>query len=101
MNEIHTIPPESLSLPPIKVPAHPVWPSLSAEEKQALKHRIKTLLRSENAILVAHYYTDGDLQELAEETGGCVADSLEMARFGSDSSAQTLVVAATIKGPGQ
>ncbi len=92
MNEIHTISPESLSLPPIQVPAHPVWPSLSAAEKQALKDRIKALLVRENAILVAHYYTDGDLQALAEETGGCVADSLEMARFGSDSSAQTLVV---------
>ena len=32
---------------------------------------------------MAHYYTDGDLQALAEETGGYVADSLEMARFGS------------------
>ena len=42
--------------------------------------------------MVAHYYTDGSLQELAEETGGCVADSLEMARFGSEQSAGTLVV---------
>ena len=66
MNEVHTIPAESLSLPSIKVPPHPVWPSLSAAEKQALKDRIKALLQRENAILVAHYYTDGDLQELAE-----------------------------------
>ncbi len=43
-------------------------------------------------MLVAHYYTDGDLQELAEESGGCVADSLEMARFGSEQEAKTLVV---------
>jgi quinolinate synthetase A subunit len=42
--------------------------------------------------LVAHYYVDGDLR-LALETGGCVADSLEMARFGRDHAAQTLVVA--------
>jgi len=28
--------------------------------------------------LVAHYYTDPEIQALAEETGGCVADSLEM-----------------------
>jgi quinolinate synthase len=33
------------------------------------------------------------LQELADETGGCVADSLEMARFGRDHAAQTLIVA--------
>jgi quinolinate synthase len=44
-------------------------------------------------VLVAHYYVDGDLQDLALETGGCVADSLEMARFGRDHAAQTLVVA--------
>ena len=48
---------------------------------------------SRNAVLVAHYYVDGDLQDLAEETGGCVSDSLEMARFGRDHAAQTLVVA--------
>ena len=44
-------------------------------------------------MLVAHYYTDADVQALAEETGGCVADSLEMARFGRDHPADTLVVA--------
>jgi len=44
-------------------------------------------------VLVAHYYTSADLQRLAEETGGCVSDSLEMARFGHASKARTLVVA--------
>ena len=43
-------------------------------------------------MLVAHYYVDSDLQALAEETGGCVADSLEMARYGSSTDADTLVV---------
>jgi quinolinate synthetase A subunit len=46
-----------------------------------------------DAVLVAHYYVDGDLQDLALETGGCVSDSLEMARFGRDHAARTLVVA--------
>lgn len=59
---------------------------------KALKTRIKELLKAQDALLVAHYYTDGNLQELAEETGGCVADSLEMARFGSRKDAGTLVV---------
>ena len=59
---------------------------------KALKTRIKELLKAQDALLVAHYYTDGNLQELAEETGGCVADSLEMARFGSRKNAGTLVV---------
>lgn len=57
-----------------------------------LKTSICNLLYQANAVLVAHYYTDGDLQALAEETGGVVADSLEMARFGRSSTASTLVV---------
>ncbi|EGV17251.1 quinolinate synthase NadA [Thiocapsa marina] len=84
--------PEHASRPAIEVPPHPQWPALSAPEKSALRDRIKALLRAQDAVLVAHYYTDADLQSLAEETGGCVADSLEMARFGSASSARTLVV---------
>ena len=71
-----------------KVPEAP-----SAQERVALKERIRALLAREKAVLVAHYYVDAQLQELADETGGCVADSLEMARFGRDHDAQTLVVA--------
>lgn len=66
---------------------------LSAEERRAYRERIKTLLKERDAVLVAHYYTDPEIQSLAEETGGCVADSLEMARFGRDHEAKTLVVA--------
>jgi quinolinate synthase len=62
-------------------------------ERGQLKARAAALLKQHNAVLVAHYYVDGDLQDLALETGGCVADSLEMARFGRDHAAQTLVVA--------
>lgn len=77
---------------PILVPPLPEWPALSDEAKSALKDHIKCLLKAQEAVLVAHYYTAGDLQALAEETGGCVADSLEMARFGAQSRASTLVV---------
>lgn len=84
--------PESLKLPKILVPEHPQWPSLSEQEKLAIKTRIRRKLEQQNAVLVAHYYTDAELQALAEESGGCVADSLEMARFGAAQSAQTLVV---------
>lgn len=70
-----------------------VPPPLSPEQKTALKERIKRLLKEKEAVLVAHYYTDPDLQDLAEETGGCVSDSLEMARFGRDHPAKTLAVA--------
>jgi quinolinate synthase len=69
----------------------PVAPSPA--DKAALKERIKRLLKEKQAVLVAHYYVDADLQDLAEETGGCVSDSLEMARFGRDHPAKTLVVA--------
>src|SRR3954466_5331209 len=65
----------------------------SAAEKVALKDRIRRLLKEKGAVLVAHYYVDGDLQDLAEETGGCVSDSLERARFARDHPAKTLVVA--------
>ena len=57
-----------------------------------LKVRIRELLEERNAVMLAHYYTDPDLQALAEETGGVVADSLEMARFGARHSADTMVV---------
>ena len=66
---------------------------MSDADTAASKGRIKALLEKENAVLVAHYYTDEAIQALAEETGGCVSDSLEMARFGANASAQTLVVA--------
>lgn len=80
-------------IPHVHVPDNPVWPTLAAQEELELKEQIKKLLIQEDATLVAHYYTSGPLQDLAEETGGCVADSLEMARFGTQQKAQTLVVA--------
>lgn len=64
----------------------------NSEEKALLIAEIKQLLQQEDAVMVAHYYTEPELQALAEETGGCVADSLEMARFGRDHPASTLVV---------
>lgn len=65
----------------------------TAPQRDQLYARAKALLKQHDAVLVAHYYTDGDLQRLAEETGGYVADSLEMARFGHRHPASTLVVA--------
>ena len=62
------------------------------DERNALKRRIKRLLKEQDAVLVAHYYVHPDLQDLAEETGGCVSDSLEMARFGHSHPARTIVV---------
>ncbi|MGB0473825.1 MAG: quinolinate synthase NadA [Porticoccaceae bacterium] len=66
---------------------------LPADQVDAISQQVKQLLREKNAVIVAHYYTDPLIQALAEETGGVVADSLEMARFGSKHSAETLIVA--------
>ncbi|MBZ5486006.1 quinolinate synthase NadA [Halomonas aquamarina] len=71
----------------------PYCPTRIPAEDQARVAEIKALLQANNAVLVAHYYTDDAIQQLAEETGGCVADSLEMARFGARHEATTLVVA--------
>ena len=83
---------EDYTLESSSVPVHTIT-ALDSVEKETLRDEIRSLLEHRNAVLVAHYYVDGDIQDLAEETGGCVADSLEMARFGRDHPAPTLVVA--------
>lgn len=65
---------------------------LSEQEKLTHVEKIKALLKEKDAVLVAHYYTDPEIQALAEETGGFVGDSLEMARFGNQHSAKTLII---------
>ena len=102
----------TIAIHPIKDPQHPneinveydqpacptrnIWVKVPPEplphERIELKARIKRLLKERNAVMVSHYYVHPDLQDLAEETGGIVSDSLEMARFGRDHAAQTLVV---------
>lgn len=64
---------------------------LTDTEKQQYIEQIKQLLKEKDAVLVAHYYTDPEIQALAEETGGFVGDSLEMARFGNQHPATTLI----------
>ena len=75
---------------------HVAWarvpPEPTLQERAALKDKIRGLLKAKNAVLVSHYYVSPDLQDLAEETGGLVSDSLEMARFGRDHAAKILVV---------
>jgi quinolinate synthase len=70
-----------------KVPVEP-----TPIQRQQLMERARALLKEKNAVMVSHYYVNPDLQDLAEATGGIVSDSLEMARFGRDHAAQTLVV---------
>ncbi|SMN13047.1 Quinolinate synthetase [Bathymodiolus heckerae thiotrophic gill symbiont] len=59
----------------------------------SIQAQIKSALQAQNAVLVAHYYVSGNLQDLAQETGGLVSDSLEMARFGQNCDADTIIVA--------
>ena len=66
---------------------------LSPAQEEELREQVKARLIEENAVIVAHYYTSPAIQALAEDTGGCVSDSLEMARFGHDHPAETLIVA--------
>jgi quinolinate synthase len=90
MNSQPNIP--DYSLPAERVPLYEPK-VLSDAEKDTLKQQIADALKARGAVLVAHYYVDGDVQDLAEATGGCVADSLEMARFGHEHPAETLMVA--------
>lgn len=66
---------------------------LTQQEQESLQQKLIALMVEKNAKLVAHYYVDSVLQDLAEESGGFVGDSLEMARFGHDCDADILVVA--------
>ncbi len=68
-------------------------PPLSPAEREATIAAIKERLVARDAVIIAHYYVDAQIQALAEETGGYVSDSLDMARFGHEHPAKTLVVA--------
>src|SRR3977135_106108 len=48
---------------------------------------ISTLKKRENATILAHYYQDGDIQELADFTG----DSLKLARVATQVKTDTIV----------
>ncbi|HIQ14462.1 MAG TPA: quinolinate synthase NadA, partial [Leucothrix sp.] len=78
---------------PVTAQIESLRPHYSSDEKEAVKDEIKKLLKEQDAVLVAHYYVDQDLQELAEETGGYISDSLDMAKFGNEHPAKTLIVA--------
>ena len=68
-------------------------PVLPPAGRTALIAKIVRLLKDQDAVIVAHYYVHEDIQRLAEDTGGYVSDSLDMARFGHEHPACTLVVA--------
>jgi quinolinate synthase len=81
----------SYSLPKEQIPPT-IVEQIDDTERAELTQKIKSQLEQHNAVMVAHYYTDPNLQILADETGGTVSDSLDMARFGHKSEAKTLIV---------
>lgn len=89
MSNLRSIP----IFPAIQLARAAVPAPLESQERATLTARIKHLLKEKDTVLVVHYYVDADLQRLAEETGGTVSDSLDMARFGHEHPANTLVVA--------
>lgn len=88
---VNAITDHSHTLPRAAIPPT-VVEEIDSVERARLARRIKAELQRQNAVLVAHYYTEPELQLLADETGGCVSDSLDMARFGHESDAETLLV---------
>lgn len=74
---------------PFPIPAA----KLSTNERTELVQSCTNQLKRNDAVLIAHYYTDPEIQALAEATGGFVGDSLEMAKFGANHSSNTLVIA--------
>lgn len=93
MNASFSVGPKISSIPAVCVPEHVDQGILTHAEKNVLMNELAELMQAQKAVLVAHYYTDPLMQELAERTGGFIGDSLEMARFGAQTEAETLVVA--------
>ncbi len=80
-------------IPLFDVPVTAQESVLSPQVKQQRLLQLAELLKQQNVCLVAHYYTDALIQELAELSHGFIGDSLEMAKFGQQHPASTLMVA--------
>ena len=81
----------------VKIPEDFDLPALSScaneQEDEKLFAEALNLLKAKNAFLIAHYYTSPQMQRLAEESGGFIGDSLEMARVGKESDKNLIAVA--------
>ena len=75
----------------LKLPDVP--PALSDKEINEYTDRIAEKLKKKDAVVIAHYYTNDEVQQLAEKTGGFIGDSLEMAKWGRSNKAKTVIVA--------
>lgn len=53
---------------------------------------IQTLKREKNAVILAHYYQDGDIQDVADHVG----DSYQLARFGQSCEQDVILLAGVV-----
>lgn len=93
MGSFNDIPHIPVTNVPLTAQVAGALPNYDSARKAEVITRIKQLMQQQDAVLVAHYYTDIDIQELAEATGGYISDSLDMAKFGHEHPASTLIVA--------
>lgn len=94
---MNSINPVATSDQPIHAQLQQAWNNLpeplGKQEKLQYRQQIMQQLQERQAVMLAHYYVEPELQDVALATGGMVGDSLEMARFGASHPAQTLLVA--------
>lgn len=62
------------------------------KSKLELQQKIISMLKENRIELITHYYCPDEVQELTELAGGFIGDSLEMARYGANSSAEGLLI---------
>ncbi|RCL40940.1 MAG: quinolinate synthase NadA [Gammaproteobacteria bacterium] len=62
------------------------------DRENELINRIKEIVKQEDIALISHYYTDDKIQKITEDLGGCVSDSLQMAKYGKECNSNSLVV---------
>jgi quinolinate synthase len=77
----------------IEKPRLPLASCRVNQDTDMLFDKALSLIKEKRFLLAAHYYTDINIQRLAEEAGGIIADSLAMAKFCTEHPAERIVVA--------
>lgn len=62
------------------------------KEKAKLIEQIQQLKKEKNALILAHYYEDADIQDIADHVG----DSYQLAKWGQESSAEVILLAGVV-----
>ena len=58
----------------------------------SIKEEIQKLKKEKNALILAHYYEDGDIQDIADHVG----DSYQLAKWGQESKADVILLAGVV-----